>query len=121
MKLKQSPFLHLVPIDEEYVALYNSLNLEVAFLKRSFIEQHQQGQVFIGSDDTSERILEQLKNSGSLLKSGLMVTSCIGSIRRSSKSQPSIFFTCYSLTPATSVADTVTSWLLCLAAIDLLL
>ena len=44
MKLKQSPFLHIVSMDDKYVALYNSLNLEVAFLKRSFIEQLQQGE-----------------------------------------------------------------------------
>jgi uncharacterized protein len=55
-------------VDEEYVALYNSLNLEVAFLKRSFIEQHQQGRVFISSDDTSERILEQLEKLGLLIE-----------------------------------------------------
>lgn len=64
MRFKQSPFLHIVPVDDEYVALYNSINLEVAFLKRSFIEQYQQGQTFTASDATSEYILEQLKELG---------------------------------------------------------
>ena len=68
MQLKQSPFLHMVPLDEEYVALYNSLNLEVAFLKRSFIEQHQREQVFVSSDTTSEHILESLRKLGLLIE-----------------------------------------------------
>jgi uncharacterized protein len=67
MKLKQSPFLHIVPMDEEYVALYNSLNLEVAFLKKDFIEQCRQGQIFTSSEPTSERILDQLKKLGLLI------------------------------------------------------
>ena len=68
MKLKQSPFLHVVPIDDERVALYNSLNLEVAFLNRDFVERHRQGQMLTSSDATSERILEQLKKLGFLIE-----------------------------------------------------
>jgi len=68
MKLKQSPFLHMVSVDDEYIALYNSLNLEVAFLKKSFIEQHQHGQVFVSSDTLSEHILDQLKKLGLLIE-----------------------------------------------------
>lgn len=68
MKLKQSPFLHVVPIDDERVALYNSLNLEVAFLNRDFVERHRQGQMLTSSDATSERILEQLKKIGFLIE-----------------------------------------------------
>ena len=55
-------------MDDEYVALYNSLNLEVAFLKRDFVERCQQGQMFTGSDAISERILEQLKKLGFLIE-----------------------------------------------------
>ena len=68
MKLKQSPFLHMVPVDDKYVAFYNSLNLEVAFLKKDFIERYQQRQMFVGSEATSERILEQIKKLGLLIK-----------------------------------------------------
>lgn len=68
MKFKQSPFLHMVPTDNEYVALYNSLNLEVAFLKKSFIEQYQQGQIFTALDAASERILESLSKLGLLIE-----------------------------------------------------
>ena len=48
-------------MDDKYVALYNSLNLEVAFLKRSFIEQLQQGEISTAFDTVSEHIFEQLK------------------------------------------------------------
>lgn len=58
----------MIPVDDEYIALYNSLNLEVAFLKKDFIERCQQGQIFIGSDATSERILGQLKKLGLLIE-----------------------------------------------------
>lgn len=68
MRFKQSPFLHMISVDDKYVALYNSLNLEVAFLKKGFIKQCQQGQVLISSDTTSERILEQLKKLGLLIE-----------------------------------------------------
>ncbi len=68
MKLKQSPFLHIVSMDDEYAALYNSLNLEVAFLKKDFIERCQQGQMFADSEATSERILGQLKKLGLLIE-----------------------------------------------------
>lgn len=61
MKLKQSPFLHIIPMDDEYTALYNSLNLEVAFLKKDFLEQCQQGQTFTTNDAVSKHILGQLK------------------------------------------------------------
>lgn len=64
MRLKKSPFLHVVPLDDSYVALYNSLNLEVAFLKKDFIEQCQQGQIFTASDAGSGRVFEQLKKLG---------------------------------------------------------
>lgn len=60
--------MHIIPMDDEYVALYNSINLEVAFLKRGFIEQCQQGQTFIASDATSEPILEQLRKLGLLIE-----------------------------------------------------
>ena len=68
MKLRQSPFLHLIPLNEGYIALYNSLNLEVAFLKEDFIGEHQQGQTWIVSDATSERVLESLKKLGLLIE-----------------------------------------------------
>ncbi|MCL5016298.1 MAG: radical SAM protein [Patescibacteria group bacterium] len=68
MELKQSPFLHIVPVDSEYVALYNSLSLGVAFLRREFVEQHQQGQVFVSSDASSEQTLESLRELGLLIE-----------------------------------------------------
>ncbi len=68
MNLKQSPFLHMVPMGDGYVALYNSLNLEVAFLKEDFIGRYRQGQMWIASDATSEQVLESLKKLGLLIK-----------------------------------------------------
>jgi len=67
MGLKQSPFLHVVSVDDEYVALYHSLNLEVAFLKKSFVENCRQGQIWIAFDATSARVLESLKKLGLLI------------------------------------------------------
>ena len=68
MRLKQSPFLHIVPVDDEYVALYNSLNLEVAFLNKGFIEQCRQEQTWTASDADSECILKQLEKLGLLIE-----------------------------------------------------
>ena len=68
MKLKQSPFLHLVPLDNGYVALYNSLNLEVAFLKEDFIDRHRHSQAWIASDVSSKHVLESLVKLGLLIK-----------------------------------------------------
>lgn len=68
MRLKKSPFLHIIPVDNEHVALYNSLNLEVAFLKKRFIERCQQGQTFTTLDATSERIFESLSKLGLLIE-----------------------------------------------------
>lgn len=67
MKLKQSPFLHIISVDDGYVALYHSLNLEVAFLKKSFVERYQQGQTWVAFDATSERVLKSLKKLGFLI------------------------------------------------------
>lgn len=70
MNLKQSPFLHVVSLDDgsNYVALYNSLNLEVAFLKRDFVNECQQGQTWCASDDNSKEILNSLTKIGLLIK-----------------------------------------------------
>jgi uncharacterized protein len=67
MRLKPSPFLHIVSIDDEYIALYHSLNLEVAFLKKGFIKLCQQGQFFDSFDATSEDVLCQLEKLGLLI------------------------------------------------------
>lgn len=68
MQLKQSLFLHIIPVDDEYVALYNSLTLEVAFLKKSFLRQHQRGGTFIASNDGPKRVLQSLYKLGLLVK-----------------------------------------------------
>jgi len=60
--------MHVVPIDDEYVALYHSLNLEVAFLRKSFVEQCQRGQTFDTGDSCSEAILETLAKLGLLIE-----------------------------------------------------
>lgn len=54
MRLKQSPFLHIIPVEEGYVALYNSLSLEVAFLEKDFVQKHRRGQVFESFNTDSE-------------------------------------------------------------------
>lgn len=66
--LKQSPFLHTIPVGDGYIALYNSLNLEVAFLKGDFIEGHRQGQTWNASDAVSGCVLEALKKLGLLIE-----------------------------------------------------
>jgi len=67
MQLKQSPFLHIISLDGGYVALYNSLSLEVAFLKEEFVEQCWQGDVWIALDRTSEQVLKSLQRLGILI------------------------------------------------------
>lgn len=68
MRLKRSPFLHMISVDDEYVVFYNSLNLEIAFLKKGFVERCQQGQIFTAPNATSEHILESLKKLGLLIE-----------------------------------------------------
>lgn len=58
----------MISLDDKHVALYNSLNLEVAFLKEDFIDKHRQGQMWVASDATSERVLESLKKLGLLIE-----------------------------------------------------
>jgi len=67
MKLKESPFLHVISVGDGYVALYNSLNLEVAFLKKNFIDGCRQKQIWVASDATSKRVLNSLKKLGLLI------------------------------------------------------
>jgi uncharacterized protein len=59
--------LHIISVDDGYVALYHSLNLEVAFLKKGFVERCQQGQTWIAFDTASEHVLESLKKLGLLI------------------------------------------------------
>lgn len=67
MRLKQSPFLHLVPLDNKYIALYNSLNLEIAFLEKDFLRKHQKNNIWISSDTSSEHVFKSLKQLGILV------------------------------------------------------
>ncbi len=60
MILKASPFLHVIPLDKNYLAFYNSLNLEVAYLKREFVEQCTQGGKFVSFDTESMSIFKSL-------------------------------------------------------------
>ena len=68
MKLKQSPFLHIIPMDQKWVVFYNSLNLEIAFLNKSFLKQHQRGEMFVALDATSKRVLASLQKLGLLIE-----------------------------------------------------
>jgi len=67
MILKVSPFLHILSMDNEYMALYNSLNLEIAFVKKLLIEKYRRGDNFVSTDQESEMILR------SLLKINLLI------------------------------------------------
>ncbi len=68
MKLKASPFLHIVPMDEDNVALYNSLTLEVAFLEKNLIEELQRGNIFCAESEETEDILNLLKDLSFLVE-----------------------------------------------------
>ena len=67
MILKVSPFLHILPMDDDYVALYNSLNLEIAFVKESLIKEYRRGDNFIPTDQKSETFLRSLAKIGLLI------------------------------------------------------
>lgn len=60
MIFKASPFLHIIPLDKNHFAFYNSLNLEVAYLERKFIEHCSQGEKFVSFDTESVSILKSL-------------------------------------------------------------
>lgn len=64
MKLKKSQFTHEVFVDNGYVALYNSLNLEVVFLEAGFVDKYCKGDFFIPSDISSEVVFKELKRVG---------------------------------------------------------
>jgi uncharacterized protein len=67
VRLQQSPFLYIIPVDEEYVALYHSLDLETVFIKASTVKQCQEDGWFTSSDAESEQLLESLQSLGFLL------------------------------------------------------
>lgn len=66
MKLLESPFLHVVSVSEECVALYNSLTMEIAFLKKSFMNKCKQGRFWSAADVISRNALESLRKIGLL-------------------------------------------------------
>jgi len=68
MELKISPFLHIIPTDENNVAFYNSLNLEVVFLKKDFIEALEQDGIFHADDEETKKALYSLKELGFLIE-----------------------------------------------------
>ena len=68
MELKPSPFLHIIPMDENNVAFYNSLNLEVAFLKKEFIGILEQDGVFRANNEEANNVLHSLKELGFLIE-----------------------------------------------------
>lgn len=61
MHLKASPFLHLLSLDDNYFAFYNSLNLDVAFVKKEFVEKSRIGSRFLHYDNESKKIIHSLK------------------------------------------------------------
>jgi len=67
MFLKASPFLHVLPMNKDYVALYNSLSLEVGFVKQSLIEKCRRGDKFISIDQNSKSALDSLARIGLLI------------------------------------------------------
>ncbi|MDO8435118.1 MAG: radical SAM protein [bacterium] len=62
MQLKRNPFLHIIPLDDEYVALYNSLNLEVVFLRRGFLERYEHDGHLLITEEISEEMLKILRD-----------------------------------------------------------
>lgn len=68
MELKASPFLHIIPLDDSNAAFYNSLSLEVAFLKRDFVERFGRDGIFCANDGETEGILHSLKKLGFLIE-----------------------------------------------------
>lgn len=67
MKLKSSPFLHIVDVSDNYVALYNSLNLEIVFIDKEFVSKNKDDLTWFAEDEESCSIFEQLKNLGFLI------------------------------------------------------
>lgn len=67
MRLKRSPFLHLVSVSDDHYALYHSLSMETAFLPKVFVESHLDGENFFSSDSISEDVLMSLQKLGLLI------------------------------------------------------
>lgn len=68
MVLKRSPFLHMLSLDEEHVAFYNSLTLDVAFLKKAFVKRCEKKNGFIPYDEKSAAALHSLEQLQLLIK-----------------------------------------------------
>ena len=60
--------MHIISMDNDYLALYNSLSLEVAFLKKDFIKKCQKNELFVSFDESSQEILMTLNKLGIIVK-----------------------------------------------------
>lgn len=67
MKLAENPFLHKIPMGRGYIAFYNSLNMELAFLKSNFIEKTKDGEKYIPFDADSLRVLSLMRKMDLLI------------------------------------------------------
>ena len=67
MIFKKSPFLHIVPVNNRYLAFYNSLSLELAFLEKDIIERCIINERFSSVDLKSETILKSLEEIGLII------------------------------------------------------
>lgn len=67
MIFKKSPFLHIFPVSNKYLAFYNSLSLELAFLEKDTIEKCMGYERFFPVDSESETILKSLEKIGLII------------------------------------------------------
>ncbi|NCU28605.1 MAG: radical SAM protein [Candidatus Moranbacteria bacterium] len=68
MKLKSSPFLHIIYVGDGYVALYNSLSLNVVFVEENFVSKNKNDSIWSTEDNESCKLFEQLKTLGFLIE-----------------------------------------------------
>jgi len=66
--LKASPFLHILQMNDDYLALYHSLSLEIAFVEKHLFESCESENGFIAFDDESKLVLDSLAEIGLLIK-----------------------------------------------------
>lgn len=66
--LKASPFLHILQMNDDYLALYHSLSLEIAFVEKQLFESCKSGNNFIAFDNESKSVLDSLVQIGLLIE-----------------------------------------------------
>jgi len=66
--LKASPFLHILQMNDDYLALYHSLSLEIAFVEKQLFESYKSGNNFVAFNNESKSVLDSLVQIGLLIE-----------------------------------------------------